>query len=398
MTGPMAGVRVVEFGQWVAGPSAAAILADWGAEVVKIEAHAGDPMRGFGVLPGAASIPPAFEIDNRGKRSIALDLRLRSAREVAAKLVARADVFITNARPSALTRSGLDFATLGARHPGLVYGLASAYGPETSERDRAAYDIGAFWARSGVAASLTYPGFPTPLQRPGMGDHNLAAQLAGGISAALFHRERTGEGQLVTTSLVRTATWTLAWDLEVALRTGVAPEPAPPGAPPNPLVGWYDTADGRRVWLLMLQGPRHWPDFARAVERLEWLDDPRYATWPELLAHRADLTGEIAAIIATRTLDEWADIFDANDVWWAPVQTQAQLFSDPVMTEAGVWTDLPTADGAVPTVASPVDFSATPWEVTGPVPALGQHTEELLLDLGYDWTDVGRLKDEGAIP
>jgi crotonobetainyl-CoA:carnitine CoA-transferase CaiB-like acyl-CoA transferase len=394
----MAGIRVVELGQWVAGPSAAVILGDWGASVVKIEAHAGDPLRALGAAAGASGTPPQFEVDNRGKRSVALDLRTEGGREAAARLVAAADVFVTNVRPASLERAGLDYTTLHARHPRLIYGLATAYGLAGSERDRAAFDVGAFWSRAGVAASLTYPGGPTPVQRGGMGDHNLGAQLAGGISAALFHRERGGAGQLVSGSLLRTGVYTLAWDLNAAVRTGIAPVPAAREEPASPLMCWYDTADGRRIWLLMLQGPRHWPDFVRAVGREDWLADPRYATWPDLVAHRAELAAEIAAIIATRSLEEWGAVFDAHDVWWAPVQTQAQVIADPVVAEAGAWASVPTAEGVTRMVATPVDFSDTPWEIAGPVPELGQHTEEVLGELGYSWDDLARLKDEGAIP
>jgi crotonobetainyl-CoA:carnitine CoA-transferase CaiB-like acyl-CoA transferase len=399
VTGPMVGIRVVELGQWVAGPSAAAILGDWGAEVVKIEAPSGDPLRGVGATPGGAGVtPPQFEVDNRGKRSIALNLQTPEAREVAARLVARADVFITNVRPASLERAGLDYATLHSRHPELIYGLATAYGLTSSERDRAAFDVGAFWARAGLAASLTYPGGPTPVQRGGMGDHNLGAQLAGGVAAALFHRARGGSGQLVSGSLLRTGVYTLAWDLNAGVRTGVAPELARREAPASPLMAWYDTADDRRIWLLMLQGPRHWPDFARAMEHEDWLSDPRFATWPELIAHRAELAREISALIRSRTLEEWGATFDRHNVWWAPVQTQAQVLADPVAAEAGAWTEVPTSDGPARMVATPIDFSETPWAIAGPVPEVGQHTEEVLGELGYDWDEIVRLRENGAIP
>jgi crotonobetainyl-CoA:carnitine CoA-transferase CaiB-like acyl-CoA transferase len=148
----------------------------------------------------------------------------------------------------------------------------------------------------------------------------------------------------------------------------------------------------------MLQGPRHWPDFARAMDRIEWLTDPRYATWPDLVANRTELASEIAALIAGRSLEEWGAIFDRHDVWWAPVQTQAQVIVDPVVLEAGAWTEVPTAEGPARMVATPIDFSDTPWTIAGPVPEVGQHTEEILEELGYGWEEIAGLKEGGAIP
>ena len=191
--GPMDGVRVVELGVWVAGPAAGCILADWGADVVKIEPPgAGDPARSFAKMLGA-DLPfnPPFEMDNRGKRSLALDLSGDSGREIFFELIEGADVFVTNIRLDALRRLGIDPQSLAARFPRLVYGLITGYGMEGPEKDRAAYDIAAFWARSGLADSLTHPGQPPPFQRGGMGDHNAGLAAAGGISAALFARERS---------------------------------------------------------------------------------------------------------------------------------------------------------------------------------------------------------------
>src|SRR5688572_13572118 len=205
MPGPMAGVKVVEIGVWVAGPAAGGVLADWGADVVKIEPPGiGDPARTFARMLGA-DLPfnPIFENDNRSKRSIALDLGKPAAREIALELIAEADVFLSNVRPAALARLGLDPKSLLERDPRLVYGVITGYGTEGPDADKAAYDIAGYWARSGVAGLLTAPGNHPPFQRGGMGDHTAGQSLAGGISAALFSRERTGQGQLVMTSLLR---------------------------------------------------------------------------------------------------------------------------------------------------------------------------------------------------
>ena len=398
MAGPMEGVRVVELAVWVAGPSAAGILCDWGADVVKIEPPEGDPFRGLMALLGQTTSNPPFELDNRGKRSTALDLRAEQGRAIAGRLVDGADVFVSNLRPGALARLSLDHETLRAHNPRLVYAHVSGYGIGSPEEDRAAYDVGAFWSRAGVAAMLTPPGAQLPLQRGGMGDHTAGSQAAGAVAAALYRRERTGEGQLVTVSLARTGAYMLGWDLNTALRTGVVPAPYVRDVFPNPLILNYQAKDGRWLWLLMLQGDRHWPDFCRAVGREVWLADPRFATLLLRAQNATALVRAIEAVLAERTRAEWAAIFDREDVWWAPVQTLDEVVADPGMAAAGAWVDVPAADGPAKMVASPADFHGTPWQPRGGVPELGQHSEEVLLELGYDWEQIVGLKDTGVIP
>src|SRR4051812_12114555 len=244
----MEGIHVVEVGMWVAGPSAAAVLGDWGADVVKIEPPDGDPFRGLLSAFGGDGSNPPFELDNRNKRSVGLNLSHEDGRRIAAELVDQADVFVTNARPSALERAGLDFATVSARNPRLVYASVSGYGVEGDDRDRAAYDIGAFWARAGVAATLTPDGVDLPYQRGGMGDHMAGMAAAGAVAAALLARERTGKGQLVSTSLLRIGMYMIGWDISMSLRLGVPTMPMTVVAPPNPLISAYGASD-RRFWM-----------------------------------------------------------------------------------------------------------------------------------------------------
>ncbi|MHB8663604.1 MAG: CaiB/BaiF CoA transferase family protein [Acidimicrobiales bacterium] len=399
MPGPMEGIRVVELGAWVAGPSAAAILGDWGADVVKIEPHDGDPFRALiaGLGGGDAPSPP-FELDNRNKRSVSLDLSTPDGREIAARLVDGADVFVTNIRPIALERAGLDYEAAAARNPGLVYASITGYGLAGEDRDRAAYDVGAFWSRAGVAAALTPEGSDLPYQRGGMGDHMAGLAAAGGVSAALVARARTGRGQLVSTSLMRIGMYMVGWDINMALRLGVPTIPMSRRQPPNPLINGYTASDGRRFWVLGLQGDRHWPDVIRAVDRPAWLEDPRYATLVLRWEHSAELVAELDAIFATKPLAEWAEIFDREDVWWAPVQDAHETLLDPQARAAGGIVDVPNGDDPVEMVATPVDFGGTPWAPRSMPPEAGQHTEEILVELGYDWDRIIELKDTGAIP
>jgi crotonobetainyl-CoA:carnitine CoA-transferase CaiB-like acyl-CoA transferase len=399
MTGPMEGVKVVEVGQWVAGPAAAAVLGDWGADVVKIEPPEGDPFRGLLAPLGAGEMSPPFELDNRNKRSVALNLALAEGREIAGRLVDGADVLVTNARPAALARAGLDFATVSERNPRLVYAHVTGYGLTGEDSDRAAYDVGAFWSRAGVAASLTPDGSPLPYQRGGMGDHMAGLAAAGAVSAALFARERTGEGQLVSVSLLRIGMYMLGWDINMALRLGFPTTPITVAAPPNPLITAYEAGDGKRFWMLGLQADRHWPDVLRAVERPEWAEDERFSSIMARFQHAAELVSELNAIFASRSLAEWGPILDREDVWWAPVQHAHETVDDPLARAAGGFVAVPVEGGdPVEMVASPVDFGGTPWAPRSMPPEFAQHTEEVLLELGHDWERIIELKELGAIP
>ena len=401
MAGPLSGMRVVELGFWVAGPSAGGVLADWGAEVVKIEPPTGDPFRGLYMSVSGVEVPanPPFELDNRGKRSIALDLSTAEGRAIADALLDGADVFVTNIRPEILGRFGLDDVRLRARNPRLVYGRVTGYGEEGPDRDRPAYDIGAFWSRAGIAAALTPPGADPPYQRGALGDHIAGMTLAGGIAAALLARATSGEGQMVTTSLLRVGIFVLGWDTSATLRLGIPATPMTRTTTPNPVIDCYRAGDGRWFWLLGLQGQRHWPDLVRSVERPEWLEDPRFATLRARRDNCAELVALLDAIFVTRPLVEWGVIFDRAGMWWAAVQTTVEVVADPQAHAAGAFVDVPDgAGGTVPGVASPVDFSRTRWAPAGPSPECGQHTEEILLALGYDWEAIAGLKARGVVP
>jgi crotonobetainyl-CoA:carnitine CoA-transferase CaiB-like acyl-CoA transferase len=394
----MEGIKVVEVGMWVAGPAAAGILGDWGADVVKIEPPEGDPFRALlsGIVEG---VNPPFELDNRNKRSVGLNLSTEEGCALAAQLVDAADVFVTNARPAALARAGLDHATVSQRNPRLVYAHVTGYGLTGPEVDRAAYDVGAFWSRAGVAAALAPDGAPLPYQRGGMGDHMAGLAAAGAVSAALFSRERTGQGQLVSVSLLRIGMYMLGWDVNMSSRLGVPTLPMTVDAAPNPMITAYTAGDGRRFWLLGLQGDRLWPDLLRAIGRPDWADDPRYDSTPARFANGRQLIAELGEVFATRTLDEWAATFDAEDVWWAPVQHAHELLEDEQARASGGFVQVPVEGGEpIEMVATPIDFAGTPWSPRSVAPEYAQHTEEVLLELGHDWDRIIELKDLGAIP
>jgi crotonobetainyl-CoA:carnitine CoA-transferase CaiB-like acyl-CoA transferase len=387
MAGPMEGINVVELGVWVAGPATGGILADWGADVVKIEPPTGDPARMFGRMLGLdVDVSPPFEMDNRSKRSVVIDLTTEDGRGTALELISCADVFITNVRPAALRRLGLDYESLAPDHPRLVYGLITGYGETGPDADRAAYDVAAFWARGGLAHLLTRPGETPPFQRGGMGDHSAGMTLAAAVCAALVARGRTDAGQLVSTSLYRQGAYTVSFDLNTYLMSG---QPIAIGQREkmfNPCMNNYATGDGRRFWIVGLEVDRHWPPLCRAVGRAEWLDDPRFADARSRAVNAVELIGELDQIFATKTLDEWAEIFAGEpDFFWSPVNSIEDVIADEQFYAAGGMVDVPLGspadEGSVPMIATPADFHGTPWRPRACAPQLGQHTDEVLAEL-----------------
>ncbi len=382
----MEGVRVVELGLWVAGPAAAGILCDWGADVVKIEPPEGDPARQFRtMLGGDLPTNPVFELDNRGKRSVVLDLATAEGRAAALALVDTADVFVTNVRKSALTRVGLDPETLLARDERLVYALMTGFGTDGPDADAAAFDIAAWWSRAGIAWLLTPPGHDPPFQRGGMGDHTVGMSAAAMISAALYHRERTGKGQLVTTSLLRQGAYTIGFDLNVYLMWGLQFAGARRESMRNPSVNNYVAGDGGRFWIVGLEVDRHWPPLARVVGHPEWIEDHPYSTAAGRAQHARELIAELDAIFATKSRAEWAEVFATEpDFFWAPVNSLEDLVADPQFTAAGGLVHVPDGTSTTTMVATPVDFHGTPIAPRSLAPTLGQHTDEVLRVLGAD--------------
>ncbi|WP_163748007.1 CaiB/BaiF CoA transferase family protein [Mycobacterium noviomagense] len=383
MAGPLEGVKVVELGVWVAGPAAGAILADWGADVVKIEPPTGDPGRAFGRMLGLdLDTNPPFEMDNRSKRSIVLDLTSDDSRTTVFELLSGADVFVTNIRLGALQRLGLDYESLAADFPRLVYGLITGYGETGPDGDRAAYDIAAFWSRAGVAHLLTRPGDTPPFQRGGMGDHMAGMTLAAAICAALIARGRTGTGQLVSTSLYRQGAYTVSFDLNTYLMTGHTIAVGQRESMGNPCMNNYTAGDGRRFWIVGLQGDRHWPALCRVVGHPDWLTDPRFSDARARAHHAVELIAQLDDIFATKPLDEWAQIFAAEpEFFWSPVNSLEDVVADPQFHAAGGLVDVPHPDGAVAMAATPADFHGTPLTPRSTAPKLGQHTEEVLAEL-----------------
>jgi crotonobetainyl-CoA:carnitine CoA-transferase CaiB-like acyl-CoA transferase len=378
------GYRVVELGMWVAAPAAATMLADWGADVLKVEAPAGDPNRYTLKHVGQEldSAPP-FETDNRGKRSVVLDLRTGEGRRVLDRLLERADVFVTNLRPGALERLGLDPGALRKRHPRLVVGTLTGYGWAGADRDRAGYDVSAFWARPGIAAMLNPAGEVPPGIRPGLGDRAAAANLVAGVLAALLQRQQTGDGAVVDVSLLRSGTYAIGNDLALQNFFGKRGRTRPRTEHESPLYNSYQAGDGRWLWLVALEGDRHWPGLLKALGREDLGQDERFATSRDRRGSVRDLIAILDAEFARRPLPEWAARFDAEGVWWAPVQTLAEVSADPQAEAIGAFVVQPGMGDApaLRTVATPVNFWGMDDKPRSGAPALGQHTDEVLREL-----------------
>ncbi|MEC7844882.1 MAG: CoA transferase [Actinomycetota bacterium] len=393
MAGPMEGIRVVELGVWVAGPAAGGILADWGAEVIKIEAPNGDPARSFQrMLGGDMPNNPPFELDNRGKQSIVLDLGSPEGAEAALRLIDTADVFVTNLRIGALSRLGLDHETLLDRNDRLIYCGITGYGTQGEDANRPAYDVAAFWARSGIASLLTPEGGNPPSQRGGMGDHNTGVSAVAAISAALFSRERTGKGQFVSTSLYRQGAYTVGFDMNIALLWGMTLSVGTRESMGNVAINNYVAGDGKRFWIVGLEGARHWPPLCRVVGHPEWMEDERFADPRSRAQNAAELISLLDETFNERTLAEWEVIFDEEpDFFWAPVNSIDDVLADQQSMDAGLFVDVPDEVSSTRMVATPCDFAGTPWEPTTMAPELGEHTSEILASLGYAHEEINEL-------
>jgi crotonobetainyl-CoA:carnitine CoA-transferase CaiB-like acyl-CoA transferase len=394
--GPLAGTTVVDLGIWVAGPATAAILADWGADVVKVEPLHGDPMR-HAARMGPEGVNPMFELDNRNKRSLALDVASGAGRTVLHALLATADVLVTNLRPATLASWGLAPDELRARHPHLVVATLTGLGEAGPDRDRPSYDMGGFWARSGLAHAHALDAEPMPM-RSAWGDHMTSMSLAGGICAALAARARTGTGSHVATSLLRNGLYGLSQDANVLTRLGTW-FPYRRGQAPNPLFNVYETSDGRWLWLLGLQPDRHWPMLTVALGHPEWLADERFVDQPAQRVHAAELLAVLDEAFATRTLAEWTEVLEAHGVWWEPVRTLEEVLADEQLHAAGgvVPVRVPGRDEPVDGIATPVDFDGRSVFAELPPPGLGEHGDEVLAALGFGPAAIAALREERVV-
>ena len=399
--GPLSDLRVVEVASFVAVPAAGAMLADLGAEVVKIEVPAGEIYRkGRPVFMGFDSeFPesPAFHMDNRGKRSVALDIGRPEAREALVRLIERADVMITNLLPERRRKYGLDHESLLARFPRLVVGAISGYGLGGPHEDEPAFDYTAYWARGGLMDLMRDRGVPPSMQRPGVGDHAAGSNLVGGLRAALRERDRTGKGTFVDVSLRNTALHVLGNDAAVSLVVGESPGRHDRKAPMNPLWNTYPVGtevgeEDRWLMLCMVEPDRYWEPFCRTVGREDLLVDERFdGPWARAQNTTA-LVEELEATFARKTLAEWEEVLSRTRLIWAPVKRIHEVAQDPSAREHGCFHELehPVA-GRFETVSPPIRIAGHDLRRKAAAASLGQHTREVLAELGLSDEEIEEL-------
>ncbi len=378
---PLGDLRVIELAHWVAGPACGGVLADWGAEVIKVEPPGGDPMRHLFSprADGGATHSPAFSAVNRAKRSVELELGDPDGRATFESLLAGADILLTNLRPGALERLDLGPEGLAARHPRLVYCSVTAYGWEGPERDAAGYDLAGFFGRAGVSHQLTSTGTaPAPFMN-GLGDTFTAMSAVAGILAALNERHRTGRGRFVEVSLLRTGMWGLAGELGMAANGGTPKPVANRADNPTPLFNVYRAGDDRWFVLVGVEADRHLPAVLAAADRSDLLADQRFADARAVRRHRREFIALLDAAFATRPLAEWAERFTAHDVWWGPIQSPGDVADDPQAEAAGAWVELLGGGGR--TVDAPVRFDRQRRAQVADAPQPGADTAAVLAEL-----------------
>jgi crotonobetainyl-CoA:carnitine CoA-transferase CaiB-like acyl-CoA transferase len=397
------GVKVIEHATYFAAPGAGGILSDWGAEVIKIEPPGGDPVRDNFPTKGTGkehlTSNPAFDGDNRGKKSIVVDARTEEGREIIRKLADTADVFLTNVRPGGIERSGLGYDILSKRNPKLVYCALTGYGLVGPDANAPGFDVASFWSRSGLARLTAPKGAELFPVRTAAGDHTTSIAAVAAINAALIQALKTGKGQLVDVSLLRTGLYTIHTDLAIQLFFGRNASTRPRAEAYNPLTNFFKTKDDAWICIVARAGNSDLPRMARAFD-LPGIDaDPRFLGGKARRDNAVAITSMFDEAFSKFTKAEMAARLTAEEIAWAPAQTLAEVAVDPQVHAAGGIVDMPGQDGSgtFQSPGGPARFVGVDDGPKGPSPKLGEHTREILLSLGYPEAQIAAMLESKAV-
>ena len=394
------GLKVLDLASFIAGPAATTILADFGADVVKVEPPGtGDPYRFFSTTPPnpVSDFNYAWQLTNRNKRSIALDLKSSDAKEVPLRLVRWADVVVINFPPRVKAALGVTYDALSPLNPRLIYADVTGYGSEGPEAETPGFDVTAFWARTGLMQVTHDADSPPTLPIPGIGDHATATTLYAAIVTALYARASSGKGSHVTTSLVANGIWAAGTWVEGGLNGGHFFPQHNRRSPPNALLNPYQTSDNR--WILLVAAQRKdWPGFARAIGMPQLIEDPRFSDEHRRAANAAQLVEILDPLFASRTLAQWKDALSAGRVIFGVVQIATEIINDPQLAANEILVPLDVPGKSVTrTVSSPLQVLGSPKVEPTVAPQLGEHGVEILKDLGFDAAEITRLHNAGAV-
>jgi crotonobetainyl-CoA:carnitine CoA-transferase CaiB-like acyl-CoA transferase len=398
------GLKVIELATVAAGPMTGRFLADWGAEVIKIEHQVrGDMMRYFQreYVAGKSvetDIPYLWENYNRNKKSVTVDISKEKGREIVLKLVKDADVLISNMRPREFKKFRIEYETLCKLNPRLIFASITGYGKKGPDADLPGFDVSGFWARSGIMNVLPEPDMPPPFSRPTFGDNITGMSLALGIMTALYTRDKTGVGQEVDVSLFNTGLWVLTFDIAGALVTGQDAPNRTRREVLNPLANIYQTKDDRWLYLALVTPDPYWSRACKVLGRGDLENHSDFSTFNARQINHTKLYDIVSGIFRSKTMTEWEKLLNTAGLPWAKAQKPSEVIVDPqaIANETFVEVDHPTL-GKFKQIANPVKLSKTPATVRTTAPEFGQHTEEVLLTLGYTWEDLAELKQDGVI-
>lgn len=395
------GVKIVELSTFAAAPGAVRILADWGAEVIKVESPSGDPIRGYSKsvgMPNTKEESPIFQFENANKRGVALNLKTSEGIEVMNKLIESADVFVTNVRLKSLKKLGLDYETLSAKYPRLVWAHVNALGVEGAEAGKPGFDVSSFWARSGALQDVTQPDSAPNTAVAGAGDHTVSLGLAAGILGALIKQNRTGKGERVSISLLGAATW--AYAIPVLSTQYGDTYPKSRFKPDHPLNAAYRCKDGEWFMSVVIEYERYFEKVCKILGLEKLIDDPRYNTLAEVKKgeHRSEMVKMMDEAFATHDREYWMDQFAANDIPSEAVRHFADVHKDPQGWANGNLTKFKFENGKEAVFpCSPVQFSVNVAPPCNRAPHIGEHNEEILKSIGYTDEQIEEMYKSGAV-